>query len=271
MEHLKKWWTLHSVWILGLVVALWTPFSQYVANNPKFSLFMALGAVVIAKISASPLAATVSASQSHAAQKGFARLAVMRVLGTLLVTFAVLTMAACNAYETAARAHDVVAAVIAVAQADLPSLQATGVFSAAEDQAVTSYLTLATNLNGQYATCLANANNMTINKKSKFLGCLNTFAAGLADPKELAVLRVMSPNAQQQVQLWVTAASVGVSSVITALGGQAEAPPQVAQMPTLKSDLEAFRGRLDTQCLKGEPPTSSTISYTDMHLSSASR
>lgn len=150
--------------------------------------------------------------------------------------------AGCNAYQTAEKAHDIVAAVVAVAQADLPSLTQTGIFSASESAAVTGYLNLATNLNGQYATCLSNANNSTLNKKSKFLGCLNTFAAGLSDPKELASLRIMNPKAQQQVQLWITAASVGVSSVIAALGGQAPASPQVAQELPAPMNLRAFAG-----------------------------
>lgn len=139
------------------------------------------------------------------------------------------SFAGCNAYQTAQKAHDIVAAVVAVAQADLPSLTQTGVFSASESAAVTGYLNLATNLNGQYETCITNANNTTLNKKSKFVACLDTFAAGLSDPKELASLRIMNPKAQQQVQLWITAASVGVSSVIAALGGQAPAAPQVAE------------------------------------------
>lgn len=165
-----------------------------------------------------------------------------RYLAVLLPV--VLMLGACNAYQTAQRAHDVVAAVIAVAQADLPSLQATGVFSASEGQAVTGYLTLATNLDGQYATCLSNANNTMLNKKSKFLGCLSTFAAGLADPKELASLRIMNPKAQQQVQLWITAASVGVSSVIAALGGQAAPSPQVAENPASPKDLAVIAERI---------------------------
>jgi hypothetical protein len=227
-DHLKEWWMVHSAWVLGLVVALWQPFSQYVANNPKLTLFVALGAVVIAKISQSPLTSSSQVVQNPAAQKGFANQAVMRMLAVCVLILAAVGLSACNAYQTAQRAQSVVAAVIAVAQADLPSLQATGVFSTSEAPAVTNYLNLATNLNGQYATCLSNANNTMLNKTSKFLACLSTFAAGLADPKELATLRVMNPKAQQQVQLWITAASVGVSSVIAALGGQAAPAPQVA-------------------------------------------
>lgn len=248
MNHLKKWWLVHSAWILGLVVALWQPFSQYVANNPKFSLLVALGAVVIAKIAPSPIAASSSNVSKGPAglgeQSGVARLGVMRLLALCVLVFAALCTAACNAYQTAERAHDVVAAVIAVGQADLPSLQATGIFSTSEQATVSNYLTLAANLNGQYATCLSNANNTTLNKKTKFLSCLSTFAAGLANPRELALLRVMSPKAQQQVQLWVTAASVGVSSVIAALGGQAAAPPQVASVQPAETELKAFEGRI---------------------------
>lgn len=150
----------------------------------------------------------------------------------------------CNAYQTAEKAHDIVAAVVAVAQADLPSLTQTGVFSASESAAVTGYLTLATNLNGQYATCLSNANNSTLNKKSKFVACLNTFAQGLSNPQELASLRVMTPKAQQQAQLWITAASVGVSSVIAALGGQAPPSPQVAEHNPDERGMAVFERRL---------------------------
>lgn len=152
--------------------------------------------------------------------------------------------AGCNAYQTAQKAHDIVAAVVSVAQADLPSLTATGVFSASESTAVTGYLNLATNLNGQYQTCIANAQNTTFNKKAKFLACLQVFAQGLSDPKELAQLRVMSPKAQQQVQLWITAASIGVSSVIAALGGQAEAVPQIAIERPSRGAQSAFNARV---------------------------
>lgn len=152
--------------------------------------------------------------------------------------------AGCNAYQTAQKAHDIVAAVVAVAQADLPSLTTTGVFSASESAAVTSYLNLTVNLNGQYQTCIANAQNTTFEKKGKFLACLQVFAQGLSDPKELAQLRVMNPKAQQQVQLWITAASVGVSSVVAALGGQAQPAAQVAVEQPSRSVQVAFNTRV---------------------------
>ena len=164
-------------------------------------------------------------------QKAALAVAVMVCLG----------LAGCNAYQTAQKAHDIVAAAVAVAQADLPSLQGAGVFSVSEAQTVTAYLTLATNLNNQYETCLTNANNTTLNKKSKFLGCLTTFSADLSDPKELASLRVMNPKAQQQVQLWITTVSVGISSVIAALGGQAEPSPQVVAGPVTSNSFGVSR------------------------------
>lgn len=138
----------------------------------------------------------------------------------------------CNAYQTAQKAHDIVAAVIAVAQADLPSLTQTGVFSASEQAAVTNYLNLAVNLNGQYQTCINTAETAAFSKKGKFLACLQTFAQGLSDPKELAQLRVMSPKAEQEAQLWITAASTAISSVVAALGGQTAPAPQVSKAVT---------------------------------------
>ncbi|HEX5424806.1 MAG TPA: hypothetical protein VFW94_14760 [Candidatus Acidoferrales bacterium] len=142
------------------------------------------------------------------------------------------SIAGCNAFQKAQKAHDIVGAVVAVAQADLPSLQATGVFNASEAAAVTNYLNLTVTLNGQYQTCITSANSATLNKKGKFVTCLDTFAQGLSDPRELAQLRVMRPGAQQQVQLWITAASVGVSSVIAALGGSPVVSPQVSKVVT---------------------------------------
>lgn len=155
----------------------------------------------------------------------------MKIRQAALAAFVVVCMGitGCNAYQTAQKAHDIVAAVVAVAQADLPSLQSAGVFSASEATAVGNYLSLTTTLDGQYQTCINTANDATLNKKGKFLNCLDIFAAGLSNSSELAQLRLMSPKAQQEVQLWITAASVGVSSVIAALGGQTMANPQVAK------------------------------------------
>lgn len=164
-------------------------------------------------------------------------------LSVAMLIFCV-ALTGCNAYATAQRAHDIVGAVVAIAQADLPSLESTGVFSASEAQAVSGYLTLATNLNGQYETCVNNAQNTMLKTSGKFLACLSTFAGGLNDQKELAALRVMSPKAQEQMQLWITAASVGVSSVIAALGGQAPAAPQVAQVGSSNAEIRALAARV---------------------------
>lgn len=155
------------------------------------------------------------------------------------------SIAGCNAYQTAQKAHDIVGAVVAVAQADLPSLQATGVFNAAEAAAVTNYLNLTVTLNGQYQTCITSENSATLGKKGKFVTCLDTFAQGLSDPKELAQLRVMRPGAQQQVQLWITAASIGVSSVVAALGGAPVASPQVSEYRPASGAQLAFNGRVE--------------------------
>lgn len=164
----------------------------------------------------------------------------------MLVPVAMLVLiAGCNAFQTAEKAHDIVGAVVAVAQADLPSLQATGVFNATEAAAVTNYLNLTVTLNGQYQTCITSANSATLGKKGKLVTCLDTFAQGLSDPKELAQLRVMRPGAQQQVQLWITAASIGVSSVVAALGGQAVPAPTVSQERPAVGAQVAFNGRVE--------------------------
>ena len=154
-----------------------------------------------------------------------------------------LVFTGCNAYQVAQRAHDIVAGITAVAQADLPSLEATGVFSQQEGVAISNYLALATNLNAQYETCITTANTVTIKRSGKFLACLTTFSAGLNDPKELAGFRVMNPKAQQEIQLWLTASTVAINSVIAALGGAPQTVPQVAHNQPARSDLVAFAQR----------------------------
>lgn len=237
MQHLQKWWLAYGhLILLGLVTFLNPSMNALFEAHPAWYTAAALWTFVL-HFAKSPIAGGSASSQAGYGRAGSMTLSALCALAALFIV-------GCNAYQTAQKAHDIVAAVVAVAQADLPSLTQTGVFSASESAAVTGYLNLAVNLNGQYATCLSNANNSTLNKKSKFLGCLDAFAAGLSDPKELASLRIMNPKAQQQVQLWVTAASVGVSSVIAALGGQAPAAPQVTQLPPAAGAQVAFDARV---------------------------
>lgn len=57
-NHLKSWWTLHAAWILGLLVVLWPHFTTYVADNPKWTLAIAIGTAILAHYSPAPNASS---------------------------------------------------------------------------------------------------------------------------------------------------------------------------------------------------------------------
>lgn len=162
------------------------------------------------------------------------------VVAILLVSF---SLAGCSGFQKAQAVYNVINGIVAVAEADLPSLQATGVFSATEGSVADGYLQIVRSLNGQYGSCITNAQNTKLATNGKFLACLNIFSAGLADPKELAALRVMNPKAQKQTQLWITAFQLGVNSVVAAMGGQQSPAPVVAASPTT-AELHAFEARV---------------------------
>lgn len=161
-------------------------------------------------------------------------------VAVLFVSFA---LAGCSGFQKAQAVYNVINSIVAVAEADLPSLQATGVFSASDGAVADGYLQIVRNLNGQYGSCITNAQNTMLKTNGKFLACLNIFSAGLADPKELAALRVMNAKAQKQTQLWITAFQLGVNSVIAVFGGQQEPAPVVAASPTT-AELHEFEARV---------------------------
>ena len=158
----------------------------------------------------------------------------------LLISFGT---AGCTGYQKAQTAYNVVEGIFAVAQADLPSLQAAGVFSPQEATVINAYVSLGQTLTGQYESCITNAQNTMLKTSGKFLSCLTIFSSGLVDPKELAALRVLNPKAQHNVQLWITAAQIGINSVIAALGGQQSAPVAIAPAPT-SAELRVFEQRV---------------------------
>lgn len=157
----------------------------------------------------------------------------------LFCALSVFSMAGCTGYQKAQSAYNVIENIVTVATADLPSLQATGLFSPQEAAVVGSYLQLTGNLNNQYEACITNAQNAMLKTAGKFVACLNVFSTGLADPKELAALRVLSPKAQKQVQLYVTAFQVGINAAVAALGGLQAQAPVVTAAPTV-AELHQF-------------------------------
>ena len=139
-------------------------------------------------------------------------------------------MAGCNATKTAQDFANVLTGVINIAKAEIPALPP------ADAAIVTQWTNLGTTLDGQLQSCITGA-TAAGGKKAAFLGCFNTFAAGIASPSELAQLRVLSAGSQSKAQLWVTAIILGVNAALTAFGGAPVAEPTVAAVQPTHAEL----------------------------------
>lgn len=149
-------------------------------------------------------------------------------------------LAGCNAYQTAQRAHDVIAAITATASADIPALESAGMLSQSEGVTVSSFVALTANLNAQYQTCIENAGNA----KKTLAVCVSSFGAGLSDPTELAQLRIVNANAQKQVEIWAASTVIALNGVIAVIGGAPVTAPVIGPAPT-SSELQSFRSRVE--------------------------
>jgi hypothetical protein len=159
-------------------------------------------------------------------------------------------IAGCNKFADAQNTIGVIAQIVSTAQSDLPSLQASGVFTAAEAIAVTNYLGAVSLLDTQAGTCLTAIGKNGAN--AALVACFTTFANGLVSPAELADLRVLNPKAQARVQLWVTAFALAINAGAEFFGGATSAPPQIADQPAQQADLAVLRARLNLPASYGE-------------------
>jgi hypothetical protein len=177
-------------------------------------------------------------------------------LATLVCVIPFLT--GCNAYATATRTQAIVAGILSIANADIPVLEQAGTITPADAPIVNAYLALGVSLNTQLGSCIAGANSAG-GKSAAFLSCFTTFSNGLLSPSELAGLRVLSPKAQTQTVLWVTAIALGVNVAFQAFGGATVATPvQIGSAPPpTTADIRVLRWRVE-QAMAYAPVTSTT-------------
>jgi len=143
----------------------------------------------------------------------------------------------CSASATAQDFANVLSGIINIAKAEIPALPA------ADASIVTQWTTLGTTLDAQLQSCITVA-TAAGGKKTAFLACFNTFAAGIASPSELAQLRVLSAGSQGKAQLWVTAIILGVNAAFTSFGGAPAATPQVAAVQPTHAELAELARRV---------------------------
>jgi hypothetical protein len=148
-----------------------------------------------------------------------------------------LLVSGCNSLQTAQNFENVITGILNIAKAEVPALPP------ADGAILNQWTSLLTTLNGQLETCITAAG--TSAKKATFLACFNAFAVGATSPTELAQLRLLSPGSQQKVELWLTAAILGVNAALEAFGGAQQTPPVItSQIPT-HQDLEALARKIN--------------------------
>lgn len=148
------------------------------------------------------------------------RLSVVAV--AVLVAF---SMVACSPLEKAQTAANVIAGVLAIAQAEAPSVPA------ADQPIYNGFVTLGLSLESQLQSCIVSANS-GMTKGGKFLACFNGFAAGLASPAEQAQLRLLSSGVGKKVQLYLVGIVAGVNVAVLQFGGNKVQAPAVAPAPS---------------------------------------
>jgi hypothetical protein len=143
------------------------------------------------------------------------------VIASLLFV-GIVAVAGCNATADAQHFESVLNGIIQIAQAEVPALPP------ADGAILKQWTDLGVTLDAQLRGCIA---GNTGGKTATFLACFNSFAAGIASPAELAQLRILSPASQSKVQLYVTAAILGVNAALVAFKGTAAPVPQVGSAP----------------------------------------
>ena len=164
----------------------------------------------------------------------------VRGFTAILLSFCIVLLG-CS-FATAQTTVNIIGSVIAIAQADLPSLEATGIIPLPDQLAVNAILALASALDKQAATCITQ-DQAAGNLKSAFAACFETFASSFASSSELAALHILSPSAQKQTQIWVAAIQTALFSVIVAFGGTV--PLAAASNNVITSpEYKAFEARV---------------------------
>lgn len=157
-----------------------------------------------------------------------------------LVGVAVLAAASligCSALQKAQTAANVIGAILAVAQAEVPAVPP------ADQAGYSGFVTLGQSLDSQLQACIVAANT-GVTKSGKFLACFNGFAAGLGSPAEQAQLRLLSASTRAKVQLYLVGVIAGVNVAVQSFGGtKLQAPavgpaPAAAEIRELRTQVE---------------------------------
>lgn len=143
-----------------------------------------------------------------------------KFLGIILaVAMSVCFTAGCkDNFGAAVKTSAAIGKGIAQAETDTDGLAKLGLITAAEEKNVLDYFNAANVLNGQFQSCLASV-KAADGKTTAILSCVNLFASGLSDPKELALLHVENPRAQAKVQTFISVLQIGLNTLSINISG----------------------------------------------------
>lgn len=149
----------------------------------------------------------------------------MKRIGFIAVAVLAFGLGGCKQQPAVLSALNVVQQVISLAQADLPALQVAGTLSQADVTAFGNWLAAANMIVSQGQTCVmgVGAGGAT----SALANCVNIIGTGLLSPTEQAQLRIISPKAQRNVTIYVTAVVLGVNAVAQIVKATQTATPPV--------------------------------------------
>jgi hypothetical protein len=146
-----------------------------------------------------------------------------------LIPLIVFGLVACQEQPKVLAALGVVQNVIAVAQADLPGLQVSGVITQAGETAAESWLTGASSIVGEGITCVTGLGSS--GSGTAIASCVTTIGTGLISPTQEAQLRIVDAKSQHNVQIYVTAVILGVNLAAEIVNAIQQTTPVVGTAP----------------------------------------
>src|ERR1700690_1651523 len=148
-----------------------------------------------------------------------------------------LNLSGCSAYNDTLAGLNTLGQIITVAEADIPTLEAAGTFSAADAAAAQSWLQGLGAIQSQSVACVNTVGSK--GAKASFAVCVTEFGIGLLSPTEMADLRLLSPSAQKQATIWVTALVLAANAVSVIVNATPVVAPVVGTSPSAQ-DLRDF-------------------------------
>jgi hypothetical protein len=142
----------------------------------------------------------------------------MRKLKVLFLLPLIFLCGCSDPYGASVKAGATIAASITQGMNTVAQLETQGLMTPTEAGNVLGYLEFANKQDEAFINC-ATAAHTAGGVKGSYTACTTGFAATLSNPQELALIHVVNPTAQTNVETIANAISAGVAAINAALGG----------------------------------------------------